>query len=74
MSKSVIKKYKIADMHCSSCAVNIDLDLEDVEGVKSASTSYAKQICEVEFDLDKIDSRKIIAKIKKTGYTAEEIK
>lgn len=74
MSKVTKKKFKIKGMHCSSCAMNIDFDLEDIEGVNSASTSYAKQICEVEIDADKADSVKIISQIKKTGYTAEEIK
>lgn len=64
------KKFKICDMHCTSCAMNIDFDLEDLEGIKSARTSYAKAICEVEFDEKKLDSNKIIEVIKKTGYTA----
>ena len=36
-------KLQIQGMHCSSCAMNIDFDLEDLDGVKSAKTSYAKQ-------------------------------
>ena len=52
------KKFKICDMHCISCAMNIDFDLEDFDGVKSASTSYAKAQCEVEFEEEKIDSNK----------------
>lgn len=74
MSNIAVKKFKISDMHCTSCAMNIDFDLEDIAGVKSASTSYAKQVCQVEFDSDKTDAQKITAQIKKTGYTAEEIK
>ena len=58
-------------MHCISCAMNIDFDLEDFDGVKSASTSYAKAQCEVEFEEEKIDSNKIIEIIKQTGYSAE---
>lgn len=62
-------KLKIEGMHCSSCAMNIDFDLEDL-GVKSAKTSYAKQETEVEFDEGKIQPQKIIEQIKKTGYKA----
>ena len=54
MSKIVKKKLKIEGMHCTSCAMNIDFDLEDLEGVKIAKTSYAKEMCEVEFDPVKI--------------------
>lgn len=65
----VKKKLKIEGMHCTSCAMNIDFDLEDL-GVKSAKTSYAKQETEVEFDEEKIKPQQIIDQIKKTGYKA----
>lgn len=71
MSNIVIKKLKIEGMHCSSCAMSIDFDLEDLDGVKTASTNYARQETEVEFDEEKIDIAKIINQIKKTGYRAE---
>lgn len=64
------KKFKITGMHCSSCALTIDMDLEDLEGVKSAKTSYAKQETEVEFDSDKVADGVVIETIKKSGYTA----
>lgn len=70
MSKIVIKKLEISGMHCSSCAMNIDFDLEDLEGVKSVKTNYAKQESEVEFDEEKIELKVILEQIKKTGYTA----
>lgn len=66
------KKLKITGMHCTSCAMNIDGDLEDnVKGVKSASTSYAKQETEVEFNEEEVQVDEIIAQIKETGYVAE---
>ena len=64
------KKFKITGMHCTSCAMNIDGELEDTEGVKCASTSYAKQETEVEFDEKKIDEKKIKEIIHQVGYTA----
>jgi copper chaperone CopZ len=64
-------KLDIKGMHCSSCAMNIDFDLEDIDGVKSAKTSYAKQVTEVEFDEDKIKEKDIKDQIKKTGYEAK---
>ena len=67
------KKLKIEGMHCSSCAMNIDFDLEDLDGVKSVKTSYARQICEVEFDEEKISNQAIIQTIKKTGYTVIDV-
>lgn len=74
MSKIVKKKIKIEGMHCASCATCLDLDLEDLEGVSSSNTSYAKQITEVEFDEDKLKIGDIFLQIKKTGYKACDIK
>ena len=70
MSTVVKKKLKIEGMHCSSCAMSIDMDLEDLAGIKSATTSYAKQTCEVEFE-ESVRIEQIIGQIKKTGYQAE---
>lgn len=73
MTNIVKKKLAIDGMHCSSCAINIDMDLEDVPGVKSARTSYAKQECEVEFEQGNADIDLVIQTIEKTGYKAQLI-
>ncbi|HWY79665.1 MAG TPA: cation transporter [Candidatus Sulfotelmatobacter sp.] len=70
MAKKVV--LKITGMHCTSCAMNIDGDLEDnVKGVKSAKTSYAKLETEVEFEEEVVQIEQIIKQIKETGYQAE---
>ena len=66
------KKFKILDMHCSSCALTIDMDLEDLDGVKKSQTSYAKAETEVEFDPQKISENLILETIKKSGYEADK--
>ena len=43
-------KIKIIGMHCVSCGLNIDFALEDLEGVKKATTHYASQLTTVTFD------------------------
>lgn len=70
MSNVVKEKLKIEGMHCSSCAMSIDFDLEDLEGVQKAKTNYASQEAEVQYDETKITRQKILEQIKKTGYTA----
>ena len=67
------KKLKIEGMHCNSCALNIDFDLEDLEGVKSAKTSYASCVTEIEIEPSKVSDKQIIETIKKTGYTAKSV-
>jgi copper chaperone CopZ len=71
MSNIVKKILKIKGMHCTSCAMDIDFDLEDLDGVLEAKTSFAKQESEVEFDQDKLDIQTIVAAIGKTGYMAQ---
>src|SRR5205085_6844385 len=34
--------FKISGMHCTSCAMNIDGEIEELEGVLSSSTHYAR--------------------------------
>ena len=67
------KKFKITGMHCSSCALTIDMDLEDLDGVKKSNTSYAKAETEIEFDPAKITDSKVLEIIKKSGYEASPL-
>ena len=64
---------KLSGLHCSSCAVNIDLSLEDLPGVANSITNYAKSISTIDFDPDKVTSKKIIAEIEKLGYQAKNL-
>ncbi len=73
MTKVVKKKLKIEGMHCTSCAMNIDFDLEDLEGVKKCKTSYIKQESEVEFDEEEIKLQQILEQVEKTGYQAKPV-
>lgn len=61
---------KISGMHCTSCALNIDLDLEELPGVSSAKTNYAQSLTEIEYDPVQTSPEQLIQAIAKTGYTA----
>ncbi len=63
-------KFNINGMHCTSCAFNIDGGLEDTNGVKESSTSYAKQQTEVTFDPNKVPEEKLMTIIETLGYEA----
>lgn len=64
------KKFKIVGMHCTSCTIMIDMDLEDLEGVKKSHTRYAEAETEVEFDPDKVTDGLVVETIQKSGYSA----
>lgn len=69
-------KLNIFGMHCTSCAMNIDGELEDTEGVKKAKTNYAKQETEVTFNSEKVTVDKMISIIRgiEENYDAEVAK
>ncbi len=60
--------FKIKGMHCTSCAMNIDGALEDLEGVVEAKTSYAKSETRVVYDPTKVTRQQMLLVIEKAGY------
>ena len=59
---------KLSGLHCSSCSLNIDSDLEDLPGVISTSTSYAKQLSTITYDPKLTSPIKFKEVIEKLGY------
>ncbi len=64
------QRFQIQGMHCVGCAMNIDGAVEDVPGVKSATTNYARQVADVDYDEKKVTEAQIIAAIQTAGYGA----
>lgn len=64
------KTFKLDGLHCTSCAVLIEGDLED-SGVR-ASCHYAKETMDVEFDPSKTTEADIKKTIAKNGYRVVE--
>ena len=64
------KRFQIQGMHCVACAMTIDGAVEDLPGVRSATTNYARQVAEVEFDEQKVNEAQIAAAIQSAGYKA----
>ena len=62
-------KLKVSGMHCTSCAMNIDGELEDL-GVKNANTNYAKGETTVEFDPKAVKIEQIKNTIAGLGYSS----
>lgn len=62
------KQFHLQGMHCVGCAMTIDGALEDLPGVKSASTSYAKQVVDVHYDDKQITEQQLIEAVRDAGY------
>lgn len=61
-------KLTISGMHCSSCAMNIDNNLEEIPGVISSKTNYAKGKTEVIFQPGKSVAGPAKKAIEQLGY------
>lgn len=58
----------LSGLHCASCAGSIDADLEDLPGVISTTTSYAKQQAVIIYDPSLTTPAKFAQVIEKLGY------
>jgi copper chaperone CopZ len=65
------QKFQIQGMSCVGCAMTIDDAVENLPGVRSASTNYARQVAEVEYDEKKVNEAQIVKAIETAGYKAE---
>jgi copper chaperone CopZ len=66
----ITKILKLQGMHCVSCSMLIEGELEDM-GVQ-AKANYAKQLVEVTYDPKKIKEESIVGAIQKLGYQVKE--
>lgn len=64
----ITEKLRVKGMHCGSCAMNIDEELEELEGVAEVKTSYRKEVTEVSFDESRVDLDAIRKTIRSLGY------
>ena len=67
----VEKKFKVADMHCSACAMRLEGLEDDLPGVQEVKASYQKGVMVIKYDETLLDVEKIIAAVGKLGYTAQ---
>jgi P-type Cu+ transporter len=63
----------IDGMHCTSCATNIDLSLEELPGIKKADTNYARNKTVLEIEEKDFDKERVLKVVKKLGYNAKFI-
>ena len=61
-------EFDIIGMDCTSCAKNIKLYLERLDGISSVEINYATESGDVVYDPEKIDRKKIKEEVKNTGY------
>jgi copper chaperone CopZ len=62
------KQIRVEGMHCAGCAMTVDGALEDLPGVESASTSYAKQVVDIVYDETEVNEKALFDAVTKAGY------
>lgn len=67
-NKGSVITFKIDGMHCTSCGMSIDGELEDTPGVLSASTKYASGETTIEYDEKKVSLDSLKTVITQLGY------
>lgn len=63
-------RLRIIGARCSTCIIPIRKALEKAEGVKSVGANYVADLILVDHDEKVIDTKAILALIKKAGYDA----
>ncbi len=62
---------RIRDMHCTMCSMTIDGALEDLPGVKEATTSFVRAQTEVTYDPSTVSFEALVNAIRHAGYEPE---
>lgn len=61
----------ILNMHCASCAVNIEKEIKKLPGVQKASVNSATEKAYVEYSPSETSFSEIIGAVKKAGYKTD---
>ena len=65
-------RVQIKGIHCKSCKILIETEMDVLEGVKDINVDYQNGECQIEFDDSKISQKKIFEAIEKLNYKVEE--
>ncbi|TFB08190.1 hypothetical protein E3V08_05020, partial [Candidatus Atribacteria bacterium MT.SAG.1] len=65
-------KIQIKGIHCKSCKILIETEIDVLEGVKDIDVDYQTGDCQIEFDDKKISQKKIFETIEKLNYKVKE--
>lgn len=66
----VKKVFRVMDMHCPSCVMQIESIEDDLGGILQVKASYQKGRMEVEYDETKVTEAQILLAVKQKGYEA----
>lgn len=61
---------RITGMHCASCGLLVDDELEDIDGVDRATTDARRGVAVVTYDPARVAVSQLLAAVTAAGYVA----
>jgi copper chaperone CopZ len=71
MADTATVRLNTTGLHCQSCSMLVQMELEDVPGVTSAASDFRTGITEVVYDPAQASVENLIAAVVAAGYGAE---
>ena len=71
MAENATVRLNTTGMHCQSCSMIVQMELEDVPGVVSAASDFRSGITEVVYDPQTVSVDSLVAAVEAAGYGAE---
>jgi copper chaperone CopZ len=71
MSDVATAKLLTTGMHCQSCSMLVQMELEDVAGVVNAASDFRTGMTEVEYNPDEVTVEELVAAVERAGYGAQ---
>jgi len=71
MSASATAHLHATGLHCQSCSMLVQMELEDLPGVTSAASDFRTGMTDVVYDPDLVTVEAMVAAIVAAGYGAE---
>jgi Cu+-exporting ATPase len=71
MADTATVRLNTTGLHCQSCSMLVQMELQDVDGVVSAASDFRTGITEVVYDPSKATVDDLIGAVVAAGYGAE---
>jgi len=71
MAEATTATLRTTGLHCQSCSMLVQMELEDLDGVQSAVSDFRTGMTEVVYDPDTVTVDGLIAAVVAAGYGAE---
>jgi copper chaperone len=71
MADTRIVRLRTTGMHCQSCSMLVQMNVEDLPGVAAVTSDFRTGVTEVTYDPEQLDVENIVGTIVAAGYGAE---